>query len=130
MPPFDKAAKALEKLLTEMEIEASTPVWYATEDHPDGGYDLYRCTIAPFLFWLWYRNPTVGYPGGREIELKRYGLLALDFKNIRDHHFENIVTLLRYLREQPDSFRNTLISLEGCDGARISHALNSAGWKD
>ena len=128
MSSFENAAKALEKLLTAMEHEAVTPVWYATEDHPKGGYELLDCSIAPFMNWLWYRKPFVGYAYGREAELGKYGLLALDFTSIKTHHFENIVTLLRYLREQPESYRDSLIALEGGDGSRIEEALIACDW--
>ena len=128
MSSFEKATKALDKLLVEMEKEAITPVWYATEDHPKGGYEMIDCTIAPFMNWLWYRKPFVVYANGREAELGKYGLLALDFKNIKSHHFENIVILLRYLREQPESYRDSLIALEGGDGSRIVEGLISCDW--
>ncbi len=125
MSSFEKAAKALDKLLTEMEKEADTPVWCEASDHPKGGYEMLDCSIAPFIPWLWYRKPLLS---DRRAELESYGLLALDFKSIKNHHFENIVILLRYLREQPESYRDSLMALEGGDGSRIVEGLITSGW--
>lgn len=128
MNSFDKAVSALEALLDGMADEASNPKWYTTDDHPDGGYDLYSCSIAPFIYWLWYQEPFVNDSNSRGIALGKYGIMAYDFKSLKNSHFENVIYLLRYALAQNNSFRDTLTKLDRGDGLRIIESLNNSGY--
>jgi len=128
MVTFDEASESLESLLAAMDLESTTPTWYAIEDHPSGGYEEYSCSIAPFIHWLLYEESSMPSRHSRNNDMVRGGVLAKTFGTLDEDNREHVFTLLRYLCEQRCSFKESLISLEGDQGARIFEGLKISGW--
>lgn len=128
MITLDEASDALESLLEAMEYEATTPSWYAIEDHTNGGHEEYHCTVAPFIHWLWYQESSMPSKYSRDNDLIRGGILASNFSSLTEENREHIFILLRYLSENRCSYKESLVDIEGDQGQRILSGLKISGW--
>jgi len=121
---FEIASEALDRLLDAMEEEAETPTWCKADDHPNGGYPLYNCSIAPIIHWLWFEEPFHSRGDSR----KDGGVLFSEIRSLADENFEDVLSLLRYLHSVDGSYHDALLSLEGLDGLRIVAGLKANNW--